>query len=137
MNIRNCSNCNKIYQYDGFNLCHECRQENERDFMKVKEYLREKPGANISEVSEETEVPSKKIMEFLREGRLEIEPGGDIVLECEKCKKAITSGRYCNSCQSQLYRELGQVVDSAKSEEAADVRVKDERFRVADRYRRK
>lgn len=137
MNVRNCTRCGKIYNYDGFKICFSCRKSDELDYEKVRDYLHENPGANISDVSEATEVDTGKIIAFLRDGRLEIGEGGNLILECEKCGVSITTGRFCNKCTSDLQRELGQVVDSArstnKSIETKEVSI----FRVADRYRDK
>ena len=133
MNIRNCTRCGKIYNYDGFKVCHNCRKSDEADFQKVKEYLYDHPGAAITEVSDATEVAERKIIDFLRAGRLEIEEGGNLVLECEKCGKSITTGRFCNQCAGLLQRELGQVVDSGRSTNPV-IKKSDEKFRVIDRY---
>lgn len=133
MNIKNCTRCRKIYQYDGFKICHSCRKEDDLDFQKVKEYLEEYPGANISNVVEATGVNTRKVIEFLKEGRLEIEGGGTIILECEKCGISISTGRFCEKCIGGLQRELGQVINSVKSKNPAKPNVK-ERLRVIDRY---
>lgn len=137
MNIRNCSRCKKVYQYDGFRICHSCRKNDELQFQKVKSYLEEDPGANISNVVENTGVDTKKVIEFLREGRLEIEGGGDIILECEKCGEGITTGRFCNKCIGGLQRELGLAM-TAKPKPGDEPKSSEKyRFRVADRYTRR
>ena len=137
MNIRNCARCKKIYQYDGFKICINCRRDDEMDFQNVKEYLEEYPGANISNVVENTKVDTKKVIEFLKDGRLEIEGGGDILLECETCGVGITTGRYCDKCAGGLQRELGQAIKG--SSKATEVKKEKEsnQFRVADRFDRK
>lgn len=133
MNIRNCTRCNKIYKYDGFKICHSCRQDDEADFQKVKEYLNENPGSNISNVVEGTGVDTKKVIEFLKEGRLEIEPGGSIILECENCGISITTGRFCKKCAEGLQREFGEAADSSRSRKSREEN-KEAKFRVIDRY---
>lgn len=109
MDIRNCSRCGKIYIYDGFKLCVDCRKEDEEDFYKVKHYLEENPNSNIIKVSEDTQVDSKKIIEFLKEGRLEIRSENNLILNCERCGKPITKGRFCNKCTSDMEREFKKV----------------------------
>ncbi len=135
MNIRNCTRCGKIYNYDGFRICPTCRRDDEKDFQKVKEYLYEYPGATISEVNEATEVDSQKIIDFLREGRLEIGENSNLVLECEKCGISIKTGRFCEKCASGLQKELGQAVSASKSKNL--VGKKEEKFRVIDRYEKR
>lgn len=136
MNIRNCTRCGKIYNYDGFKVCQNCRKEDEVDFKKVKEYLRENPGANISQVHEDTEVENSKIIDFLRDGRLEVEEGGNLLIECESCGIGIRTGRFCEECASTLSREMGRVVDSGRSKNPTSSK-RDEKFRVADRYEKR
>lgn len=137
MNIRNCIRCKNIYQYDGFKLCYNCRKEDELDFEKVKEYLEEYPGANISNVIDATGVDSKKVIEFLKEGRLEIEAGGDIILECETCGIGITTGRFCNKCAGGLQRELGQAMRGGVKSRKKDDSSNKAQFRIKDRYERR
>lgn len=136
MNLKNCSRCGKIYNYDGFKICYNCRKSDEKDFKIIKEYLHEYPGANISEVSEGTGVDSKKIIEFLRDGRLEIAEGGNLILECEKCGASIRTGRFCDKCANSIQRELGSVVNTERARRNSVKRV-EEKFRVADRHDRR
>ncbi|MDL2237823.1 MerR family transcriptional regulator, partial [Christensenellaceae bacterium OttesenSCG-928-K19] len=70
--FRTCQWCGGIYTYMGNPLCPKCVKEQEEDFQKVKKYLYENPGAGVEEVVEETEVDIKRVMHFLREGRLEM-----------------------------------------------------------------
>jgi len=137
MNVKNCITCGKIYNYDGFKICQNCRRNNENDFVKLKEYLYKNPGADISEVHEATEVDTKKIIEFLKEGRLEITGGGNLVLECESCGVSITTGRFCDKCTAELQRELGQAMVSPKVEKPKIEQKEKSKFRVIDRYENK
>ncbi|SHI61841.1 flagellar operon protein TIGR03826 [Geosporobacter subterraneus DSM 17957] len=106
--IRNCIKCGRIFQYDGFNKkCDRCRKDEEEDFKKVKEYLYDNPGATITEVSEETGVEEDLILKYLRQGRLEItSEGGSLVLDCERCGRAIRTGKFCDQCAEEMAREL-------------------------------
>ena len=133
MDIRNCTRCKNIYNYDGFKICHNCRQADEADFQTIKEYLDNIPGANVSEVAEGTGIDPKKIIEFLKEGRLEMVGGGSILLECEVCGAGITTGRFCNKCVSGLQNEIGGAIGSSKASNETKQKEK-EKFRVIDRY---
>ena len=132
MNVKNCSRCGRIYNYDGFRVCPTCRREDEADFQKVKEYLYDNPGADVQEVSEETEVDSRKIIDFLRAGRLEIAEGSALILECESCGVGIRTGRFCEKCTVGMERELGAIVNAARPK--TEGRKVEEKFRVIDRY---
>lgn len=106
--VRNCRKCGRIYNYiGGVPLCPACRQEDENDFKRVKEYLYDNPGASMSQISEELDVSVEKIKRFLKEGRLEIiGDNGNMVLECESCGKSIRTGRFCEECERTLTKEL-------------------------------
>lgn len=136
MDVRNCFRCGKIYNYDGFRICPTCRREEEVDFQRIKEYLYEYPGANISEVHEATKIDTNKIIEFLREGRLEISEGSNLILECENCGVSIKTGRFCDKCASNLRREFGQAIGTPRSNISSHPREK-ERFRVIDRHEKR
>lgn len=135
MNIRNCSRCGKIYVYDGFSICINCRQEDEKDFQKVKEYLDENPGANIMVVSEATKVEARKIIEFLREGRLEISEENNILLTCERCGKSIKTGRFCERCALEMEKELRSAI-KGNMPYSKNYKPR-ERIRITDRYKEK
>lgn len=105
--IRNCPRCGKIYTYIGRPICSKCMESEENEFKVVKEYVYDNPGATISEVSQETEVTVEKIMRFLREERLEIKSeNSNLLLGCEKCGRAINSGRFCENCKGQINKDF-------------------------------
>ncbi|NLM05875.1 MAG: MerR family transcriptional regulator [Tissierellia bacterium] len=115
MNVRNCKVCGKIFNYDGFNVCRACRRKQDERFQRVKEYLREYPGASINEVEDATDVSSEEIMEFLREGRLEMDENSQITLDCERCGAKIFTGRFCSKCTSEMSKSLGAVARGMQS----------------------
>ena len=107
MDIRNCKKCGKIYAYDGFDLCLACRKEEEEEFKRVRKYIYDNPNASIQTVSEETNVSVKKILRFLKEGKLEIkDENSNFILNCERCGVPIKTGRFCEKCKAELEREL-------------------------------
>lgn len=133
MDLRNCKKCGRMFQYEGNDFCSACRVEEQDDFQKVKEYLEENPGATVPKVVEDTEVPMKKIMEFLKDERLEIKGETGYILECESCGDKISNGRFCKSCINNLRGEIGSVLGGKKEKE----KKKDSKnqFRIVDRYR--
>ena len=129
MEIKVCKQCKKMFQYMvGPVICPRCKQVQEEQFQKVKEYLRENPGATMNTVSAETSVPIKLIQAFLKEGRLEIVPGSPISLSCEKCGAAIPTGRYCNKCKTELVNELSnpakEITTSHKDEHSDNAKMR-------------
>jgi flagellar operon protein (TIGR03826 family) len=115
--VRNCRRCGKIYNYlGGAPICPVCKEDDEADFRRVKEYLYKNPGATLSEVSTVLEIGVEKIKGFLKEGRLEIINGeSNLVLECESCGKAISTGRFCEACSRMLNNELKSTAGQIKT----------------------
>ena len=112
MDIRNCKRCNRLFQYNGIKYCPKCVLELDEMFIKVRDYLYENKNANIAEVSEATGVEEKVILEFLRDGRLELrEPSLD--LTCERCDKPITSGRMCKDCLALFERIIKKDINES------------------------
>lgn len=104
--IINCEKCGRIFQTIGsITICSRCRETDDEMFKVVREYIYDNPGATVPEVSEATDVPEKKILKFLRDGRLETK-GDAMLIECEKCGTPIASGRYCDSCNKELTNGL-------------------------------
>lgn len=106
MDLRNCIKCGRVFAYQGFEVCSRCLDDEEADFKKVKEYLYDYPGATVIEVSEETGVSEKKILRYLREGRIEIREEDNLLLDCERCGRAIRSGRFCDECIAKMQKEF-------------------------------
>lgn len=105
--IRNCPRCGKIFTYISRPICNNCMELEENEFKVVKEYIYDNPGASISEVAHETGVSVEKIMRFLREERLEISSeNSNLMLECERCGRAIKSGRFCENCKVQMNKDF-------------------------------
>ena len=102
--VRNCKKCGKIFSYmGGTPFCQACKQLDEEDFKRVKEFLYKNPGASMTQVSVDLDISVEKIKRFLKDGRLEItSEEGNMFLECETCGKAIKSGRFCDECERNL-----------------------------------
>lgn len=145
MEIRSCLNCERAFAYDDNDLCPKCRYEDDGDFKIVKEYLYDNPGADIKRVAKETEVEIKKILMYLKEGRIVIQEGSEnTALTCERCSKPINMGRFCDSCIAKMQKEFTGAIEGDKKEDKKEgitfqssSKKKDgEKMFVADRYER-
>lgn len=107
MTIKNCTRCGRVFQAVGNQkLCSRCRSTDDEDFKVVREYVYDNPEAAIKDIAEETGVSEKQILKFLRAGKLILKGENSMVLDCERCGKAIKTGRYCDECANQMAREL-------------------------------
>lgn len=117
--LRNCSICGRLFAYQqGRVVCSRCRQQEEDQYMLVRRYVRDHPGATVFEVAEETGVEEEIILQFLRDGRLQSK-GFAEVLQCQRCGVRIDSGKYCASCLRELDNQLRGVISPTRREPPA------------------
>jgi hypothetical protein len=126
MEVRVCKNCKRLFRYTyGAELCPECMKlvpkgeeeqinaeftaslkptviEAEEKFDQVRNYIMDHPRASILQISEETEVKPMKLLEWVRQERLEFsDDSQDAWFECAKCGRKIKSGTLCNQCKNK------------------------------------
>lgn len=107
MDVRNCKQCNKVFNYiGGVPLCPECMKKAEDKFDDVKAYIYDHPKCGMQEVSDAMEVSVAQIRKWLKEERLAFSEDSEIALNCEKCMKKILTGRYCNACKKELENQF-------------------------------
>lgn len=112
----NCDKCGRMFQtIADIKLCSRCRESDDDLFKVVREYVYDNPGATVPEVSEATEVTEKKILAFLREGRLETK-GDSMLIDCQKCGSPIASGKYCNNCTNEMSNGLRDAAKKIQAE---------------------
>ncbi|MGL4346197.1 MAG: flagellar protein [Cellulosilyticaceae bacterium] len=128
MEVKTCKKCHKLFQYvTGPAICPACKQEEEKIFIAVKDFIRENKGATIEQVSRETGASVTLIEKFLKQGRLEVAEGLDIELTCERCGKSIKTGRYCDQCKGDIAANLDTM---AKGIRSSNVKEEDTKARM-------
>lgn len=115
-NLRNCSECGRVFAYQGRNICNKCLEKEDGDYAIVRRYVRDHPGASVPEVAEATNIDEEKILQFIRDGRL-IKRGSTYTTLCERCGKTISSGKYCENCLRELGAEIKSVIPSTRKVE--------------------
>ena len=106
MNAENCPRCGRLFRKIVSPVCPMCEKEEEEKFQELRLYLEDNPRASISECSEATDVPAKRILRYIREGRLVVPEGMAGLLKCAKCGKDILGGTYCGSCSKKMAQNL-------------------------------
>lgn len=136
--IKNCKRCRKIIMHTaGPQLCDACKKADEEEFIKVRKFVRDFPGATVQEASTATEVSQNTIIKYLKEGRLEVAENSPLAILCETCGARVRSGRFCAKCTTSLAREMmnagqtlhvdnkqGKEDDKRRSEERSGLRFK-------------
>lgn len=107
MNVKNCRNCGKLFNYiGGMPICPACRELADKKFQEVKDYIRDNKGASVKAVSEACDVDEAQIRQWVREERLVFDSTTGIGVQCETCGAPISSGRFCDKCKANLVNGL-------------------------------
>ncbi|MDR1531605.1 MAG: hypothetical protein LBS62_05375, partial [Clostridiales bacterium] len=112
MEMRNCPKCGKLFTFTTVPICKSCEKKEEGQFEVIKAYMDENPSCTLGQLSHETGVPTKLIVRFIRDGRLQITNGMRGEITCESCGKPITTGRYCDACFIEINREVKEMFDN-------------------------
>ena len=99
MALRNCASCGKLFDApsSSIRLCLQCEMDDQKQFDKVKEYLKEHATATVIEITKDTGVGRKQIYEWVRTGRLDVAGIHDLGIVCEGCGEPINTGRFAFS----------------------------------------
>ena len=110
MAATNCPRCGRVFIRRLAPICEICEKEVEQQFEDVRAYVKENPNSPIKEVSDATNVSVKRILQYVREGRIDATPGMVHDVTCSQCGKSITKGRMCELC----IIKVGSQVESGK-----------------------
>jgi len=106
MDASNCPRCGRVFVRTTKPICDTCVKEEEANFDRVRDYVKEHPNRSIKEVSEICEVPIKRILQYVRDGRIDASPGIAADVTCSKCGKPITKGRMCEKCAVDVNMQI-------------------------------
>jgi len=103
-------------------LCPNCIKLEESDFERVREYLKEHPGANAEELVDKLEIPHPIIHRLMQSGRLSVQGSNLPDRVCRQCGKNIPRGTMCEQCSHALLREIQSVQRPAPEQDAASLK---------------
>ncbi|MBE5926134.1 MAG: flagellar protein [Lachnospiraceae bacterium] len=131
MEVKNCRECGRLFNYiGGPKLCPACRDELEKKFNQVKEYIQEHRTAQMQQISDDNEVSVQQIKQWVREERLTFTEDSMIGVECEGCGRTIKTGRFCDGCKSEMARGFNNLYKKNEPQQ----RAKDPRERAKMRF---
>jgi uncharacterized protein len=112
--IRNCMECGRLFAYQGRSVCNKCMEKEDSEYAVVRRYVRDHPGEGVSDVSEATGIEEEKILQFLKDGRLQssgfVEP-----TTCERCGKRIPEGKFCEQCRGAIEHAVRSVLPTTRA----------------------
>jgi len=110
----NCPRCGKLFTKINSQLCPACQKEDEESFQAVRKFAEENKNCTIGALSQGAGVSEKRILRYIREGRLEVTGGmrGDV--RCKICGSPIAKGNYCDSCAIDINQSLNKALLKSK-----------------------
>ncbi len=110
LEVKSCSRCRKIYEpYLDSPVCPLCYDILNKQFKRVKLYIRQNEHAGIEEIADICAVPSKQLIRWVREERLFFSETSDVSIPCLECGESIRLGKYCEPCKRKIDRSLREV----------------------------
>lgn len=107
--IKNCPTCGNFFNYTGIrDVCVACAQVEEKKYEEVYRFLRkrENRAATVDRIVEETGVDEELLYKWVRRGRLQPALFPNLGYPCERCGGITQSGNICESCTTELQRDL-------------------------------
>lgn len=101
MRTLKCRRCGIVFAVTGSlgQLCPNCIRTEEEIYAKVRAFVKDNPGVSVQEVSEILSVSRNKIMNYIKEERLEVTSTSKAALCCKNCGKPINTGIFCMDCK--------------------------------------
>jgi uncharacterized protein len=115
-NLGNCVRCGKLFLKIR-DICQDCYQKQEDNFVLVNDYLRNHKNGTIQEVSEETGVSIAQIRQFILAKRIQVNYFPNLTYPCDTCGSQIKEGKNCHSCMVTINELSKQVEKSLVKEE--------------------
>jgi flagellar operon protein (TIGR03826 family) len=135
LNVDNCPGCGRVYVKNSYKLCPNCFKDIELQYEKCLKYLRDNRTSMMTELSEATEVSTRQITKFIREGRISIKGNPNMGYDCEVCGTAIRENTMCEPCRSRLAKESKDLHEDETRKKIQDVQSGKIGFNIRDRLK--
>ncbi len=122
LKIKKCSLCGNIFHSYGTNLCANCSEQVDKEFIMVREYISNNPGsAGIIDILKNTEATERIVLHLIKEGRLSPK---DVISakapHCSVCGAAIDKGKLCSRCAAVWKPAKNQYVSTREVNRDSD-----------------
>ncbi|WP_141097527.1 hypothetical protein [Paenibacillus aquistagni] len=104
--VENCKRCGKVFKKAFSSFCPDCFAFIRSELTRCNEYLKNNPDSDIHELSEATEVPVKKIIRYMNEGKLYVHQHPNLTYGCYFCDHQINRGYLCRDCAAKFNLEV-------------------------------
>ena len=128
MQVKSCKRCGALFKSDTRIYCPACQKLEDGEFRLVREYLRANKEAVLMEIVEATGVDQKKILDYIKKGRIEVQHEDfGARIQCEICGEPVSKGMLCLSCYNKLVKPLRE--EAPPEEEIIEPEKDNKKFR--------
>ncbi|MCL2015142.1 MAG: hypothetical protein FWG68_02720 [Defluviitaleaceae bacterium] len=106
MQVMNCPRCKRLFHKFIAPVCPECEKKEEEQFQELRSFVDEGEYTTMKDIAENTGIPLKRILKYIREGRLQVKQGLDDALKCIQCGQPVDKGNFCKSCGDKIMNEF-------------------------------
>ncbi len=122
-----CKNCGRIINSDFQNrICPQCESKSKDEFYRVKQFIRNNSGVNVSDVSDNCGVSVNQIKVWVGEEKLAYSKGKNMkVINCKNCGKIFNYSfgeKICTSCKKKMDDDFQKVKRYIRSNKQATIR---------------
>lgn len=115
MALGNCIRCGSLFSRFNKLVCPECIRQEEADFLKAVQWLRENARQDINALSESTGISRGDILRWIREKRLVLSKT-ETAIRCKKCNAPIEFGTFCDRCKLGLSQDISENLKEIEEE---------------------
>lgn len=131
--LDNCKVCGNLFLKDHMDYCLDCYKGIEEEYEVVAEFLKDEKNRNstLKKVSNATGVSMKRIMEFMRDGRIYAADFPELSYPCIHCGQEIQSQYMCQSCANRFTTDLNRALQKENSIDrlyGSDIRQKETKY---------
>ncbi len=122
-----CKSCGRIFNSNFDNrICPQCQSNAKNEFYKVKQFIRDNRGVNLSDVSDNCGVTVNQIKGWVSDDKLAYSEEKDMsIVNCKECGKIFNytfGDKICASCKKRMDDDFQKVKRYIRSNKQATIR---------------
>lgn len=113
--LANCARCKRVYTRIRSELCPECQDAEEMEYVKIRDLLAEHPGLTMEEAAEQAGVSKEVICRMVRDGQI-APMESDEPITCGRCGAPVSNPvkRLCTACLFDLDAKISNAVKAGR-----------------------
>jgi hypothetical protein len=114
LRVAHCSVCGNIFQMNMRGICSNCSAEEDTYINSIEKTLIRNRQMNIDELAQAAEIPRKKILSFIRKGKIRLFDYPNLADECDVCASPIRKGTMCHKCSIRIQDEIAHELEQER-----------------------